>query len=162
MKTVTMAAIAAAMGIACAAPASAQIGVEANGARADGRWGGELGIGYSIGLAGFKLTPSVGALIYAEDNGRYYTDSNGGSERCRDSRNGQYADNDRCDNTKAKPYGRVEATYSIPLFATVGAGVRLGSDVRPYGTIGLPLLPKLKIKGNAGPKYFAAGLTLGY
>ncbi len=162
MKKLAMAAIAAAMGVACAAPAAAQVGVEANGARADGRWGGELGIGYSIGTAGFKLTPSVGALFYAGDNDRYEKQDNGGSPRCRDTSNGQYADSDLCNNTKVKPYGRVEATYSIPLFATVGGGVRFGRDVRPYGTIALPLAPKLKVKGNAGPKYFAAGLTLGY
>jgi len=63
----------------------------------------------------------------------------------------------------ASIYGRVEATYTLPAFATVGAGVRFsGDDPRPYATIAMPLVPKVKVKGNVGPKYYAVGLTLGY
>ena len=62
-----------------------------------------------------------------------------------------------------KLYGRVEAAYNLPAFATIGAGVRFsGDNTRPYATIALPLIPRLKVKGNIGPKYYAAGLTLGY
>lgn len=63
----------------------------------------------------------------------------------------------------ASLYGRVEATYTLPAAATIGAGVRFsGDDPRPYATIAMPLMPKLRIKGNLGPKYYTAGLTLGY
>ncbi|MFC4593883.1 hypothetical protein [Sphingobium tyrosinilyticum] len=63
----------------------------------------------------------------------------------------------------AELYGRVEATYSLPAFATIGAGVRFSSDnTRPYATIAMPIIPKLRVKGNVGPKYYAVGLTLGY
>ena len=63
----------------------------------------------------------------------------------------------------AKLYGRVEATYSLPAFATIGAGVRFSADnSRPYATIAMPVIPKLRVKGNVGPKYYAVGLTLGY
>ena len=63
----------------------------------------------------------------------------------------------------AKLYGRVEATYSLPAFATIGAGVRFsGDNTRPYATIAMPIIPKLRVKGNVGPKYYAVGLTLGY
>jgi len=63
----------------------------------------------------------------------------------------------------AKLYGRVEATYSLPAFATIGAGVRFsGDNSRPYATIAMPVIPKLRVKGNVGPKYYAVGLTLGY
>lgn len=62
-----------------------------------------------------------------------------------------------------KLYGRVEATYSLPTFATIGAGVRFsGDNARPYATIAMPILPRLRVKGNVGPKYYTAGLTLGY
>jgi len=60
-----------------------------------------------------------------------------------------------------KSYGRVEATYSIPLAATIGAGIRIGDEVRPYGTVALPLAPTLSLMGNAGPYYFALGLRVG-
>lgn len=62
-----------------------------------------------------------------------------------------------------KLYGRVEAAYSIPLFATIGAGVRFsGDNTRPYATLAMPIIPKLRAKANVGPKYYAVGLTLGY
>lgn len=60
-------------------------------------------------------------------------------------------------------YGRVEATYTIPLSLTLGAGVRVsGDNLRPYGTVAMPLIPMLKLKGNVGPKYYGVGLTFGY
>ena len=60
-------------------------------------------------------------------------------------------------------YGRLEATYQIPLSLRFGVGVRIsGDEPRAYGTIAMPILPKVAIKGNAGPKYVAIGLTLGY
>ncbi|MEC3909962.1 hypothetical protein U5A82_05585 [Sphingobium sp. CR2-8] len=66
-------------------------------------------------------------------------------------------------NGDTKLYGRVEAAYSIPLFATIGAGVRVsGDNTRPYATLALPVFPKLRAKANVGPKYYAVGLTLGY
>jgi hypothetical protein len=62
-----------------------------------------------------------------------------------------------------KLYGRVEAAYTIPLSARIGAGARIsGDDVRPYATVAMPLLPKVRAKANVGPKYYAVGLTLGY
>lgn len=62
-----------------------------------------------------------------------------------------------------KLYGRVEATYALPAFATIGAGVRFsGDNTRPYAIIAMPIIPKLRVKGNVGPKYYAVGLTLGY
>jgi hypothetical protein len=63
----------------------------------------------------------------------------------------------------ARLYGRVEAAYTIPLSATIGAGLRVSADeARPYATLAFPLLPKLRAKANAGPSYYALGLTLGY
>lgn len=163
MKTIVRAVLGALLTAATADPAAAQLGAEANGARADGRWGGELGLGYAFRLApGFKITPTAGVLVYKGDNDRYYEDSNGGSPRCRDSTNGQYAASEDCDNTAVRAYGRVEATYSIPLSVTFGAGVRVGDDVRPYGTLAVPIGSGFEVKGNAGPHYFAAGLRVGF
>jgi hypothetical protein len=71
MKGLTRAALAAALGIGAASAAQAGIGAEAMGARADGHWGGELGAGYSWGLAGFSITPGAGVLV-ANDHTRLY------------------------------------------------------------------------------------------
>lgn len=60
-------------------------------------------------------------------------------------------------------YGRVEASYTLPASLTLGAGVRVSGDhVRPYGTVAMPIIPMLKLKGNVGPKYYGVGLTFGY
>jgi hypothetical protein len=148
-----------------ATPAVAAGGLvlEANGARAQERWGGELGVGYGFGAGGFKLRPMIGAFLYRGDNDRYYTDTfSNGQSRCRDRTNGQFADDANCENIDAEPYGRVEAVYAIPLVAEVGAGVRISEEkARPYGTVAFSA-SKLRIKANLGPKYVAAGLQLGF
>ena len=64
-------ALAALLALGGATAASAGIGAEANGTRADGHWGGELGAGYSFGMAGFSLTPGIGVLV-ANDYTRAY------------------------------------------------------------------------------------------
>ena len=140
--------------------ASAQIAVEGNGARAQQRWGGELGIGYDVEVGPFTLRPIVGALIHSDDNDRYIEDDlDNGQTRCRDTSNGQFANDDLCDNTALKPYGKVEATVTVPLVAEFGAGARISSDrMRIYGTAAINLLPKIKLKGNVGDRYVALGL----
>lgn len=161
MNLFARAALAAALATAPAA-ASAQLVLEANGARASGVWGGELGLGYRIGAGGFALTPAIGAFLYKGDNDRYYVDEfSNGQSRCRDRTNGQFADDYLCNNIAAKAYGRVEATYTIPAGPEIGGGARFAVDekVRPYGTVALALGPKLKLKGNVGDRYYALGVS---
>ena len=63
----------------------------------------------------------------------------------------------------ARAYGRVEATYTIPASLTIGAGLRVSSaHTRPYATVAMPLLPKVRLKGNLAPKYYTAGLTVSF
>lgn len=150
------------LAVAFACPAAANVVLEGNGAYNEEQWGGELGIGYSIGAGGFALTPSVGAFLYQRDNDRYFKDDNGGNSRCRDSSNGQYADDEKCDNLGAKAYGRVEATYTVPASITFGLGARISNEVRPYATAAVPLGPRIQLKGNAGPHYYAAGLRVSF
>ncbi|MBT2189218.1 hypothetical protein [Sphingobium nicotianae] len=119
-----------ALGLATAPAQAEGIGAEADYARANGGWGTEIGAGYALGIAGFRLTPGAGVYIRDGD-----TDL----------------------------YGRIEATVALPMTARIGAGVRFSADdPRPYATIAMPLLPKVAIKANAGPKYVSLGLTLGY
>jgi hypothetical protein len=161
MRSICLAAFGAALTF-LSSPAAAQLTAEGNGARAEDRWGGELGIGYGLGAAGFKLTPLVGAFLYAGDNDRYARDDNGGSSRCRDTETGRYADDDSCSNTVVKPYAKLEATYAIPLVATVGAGLRVSeAATTPYGTLAFTLAPAIKLKGNVGDGYYALGLRVG-
>ncbi len=63
---------------------------------------------------------------------------------------------------KTKVYGRIEAAYTLPASFTVGVGVRLQDEARPYATVAFPLLPKVAIRGNLGAHYYAIGLKVGY
>jgi len=165
MKKCIAAALAAASIGLCSAPASANgIALEANGARAHDVWGGELGLGYNLNIGPFTLRPIAGAFVYKGDNDRYVrsTFSNGQS-RCRDLTNGQFATDEKCDDTAVKAYGKIEGTFEIPAVAEVGAGVRFSSEkARPYGTVGFALAPKIKVKANAGPSYYALGLQAAF
>jgi hypothetical protein len=142
-----------------AAPAPAGPAAEANFAHADGRWGAELGLGYGFGTAGFTIRPMAGALVYRGGEDRY--DRIGGN--CVDSHGGGTVHDWRCENLGARAYGKVAATYAIPLFGEVGLGGRYSGDkLRGYATAAFSFLPKLKLKANAGPHYGAAGLSLGF
>lgn len=161
MRKVLYGAIAAALAIGLPASANANgLTLEANGARAESVWGGELGVGYNLTFSGFTLRPIVGAFIYRGDNDRYESNTfSNGQTRCRDMRTGQFAADEKCDNTAAKAYGKVEATYTFAGFAEIGGGARYsGDEVRPYGTVAVSLAPKIKVKANAGDKYYALGL----
>lgn len=145
-----------------ASPAAAQVGFEANGAYSEEVWGGELGVGYSVKAGPMSFRAVGGAFIYKGDNDRYFMDNNGGNPRCRDRANGHYASDIKCDDTAVKPYGRAEALFTTPKGFSLGAGARISDEVRPYGTVAFRIGPKAKIKGNAGPHYYALGVTLGF
>ncbi len=155
-------ALAAAGTLAMAAPASAQVALEANVARSEGRWGAELGAGYTVlAIDNFRITPMVGVFMHDKNNDRYEIADVAGDLRCRNVATGRPVDRDRCDSKGRKLYGRVEATLGIPLAGiNAGAGARItGGDFRPYFTASAPLLPMVDIKGNAGSKFLAAGLS---
>ena len=61
-----------------------------------------------------------------------------------------------------KVYGRVEAAYTLPAALTIGLGVRVEDEARVYGTVAIPVLPKVAIKGNLGDHYGAIGLKIGF
>jgi hypothetical protein len=162
-KLIAAAATAAAL---IAAPAALANGVmvEANGARAHSEWGGELGIGYNLSLGGFSLRPIGGVFIYKGDNDRYYEDDlSNGQTRCRDTSNGQFADDEKCNDAAVKPYGKIEATYTLLGSLEFGGGARFSSEkVRAYGTTSVPLAPLVRLKGNIGDRYYAIGLRAGF
>lgn len=134
--------------------------LEANGARAQDRWGGELGLGYTLDAGGFSIRPIGGVFVHAGDDDRYERDTfRNGQSRCRDTETGQFASDSKCTNLDVKWYAKLEATYTIPLGPEIGGGARFSSEkLRPYGTIGFGLGPNLRLKGNVGANYYAAGI----
>ena len=163
MKSYFFVAVAAAVALPSTALANS-VALEANATKAESIWGGELGVGYNLSKGPFTLRPMVGAFIYQRDNNRYYEQTTyTGQTICRDSTNGQFAASERCDNTAVKAYGKIEATVTLVGIAEVGGGARYSGDkVRPYGTAAFSILPKLKVKANAGAEYYAVGLLASF
>ena len=140
---------------ATATPATAQVQAEANVARSEGQWGGELGVGMPvIQDGGISLTPMVGVFVYDHNTDGYYED-NGCYARADDARVSSH----HCDSTGTKLYARLEATYKIPALVSLGVGARfMGSQVRPYGTVSMPLAPLFDVKADLGDHYLSAGV----
>lgn len=66
-------------------------------------------------------------------------------------------------NDDSRAFARLEAGLSIPLVARFAIGARyIGSEVKPYGSVGMPIFPKLTLKANGGPHYAALGLSVGF
>jgi hypothetical protein len=161
MKAIAAAMIA--MAAAQAAPAAGLV-VEGSGARSEGSWGVEGSLGYRIGMLGFAITPAIGAFATRSDTTRYLEQPDpAGGTQCRDSQSGAIVRDFRCENADFRPFGRIEATYAIPLIAEAGVGVRVTKDSTvPYGTVAVPIFPMAKLKGNVGDGYAALGLRVGF
>jgi len=164
MKKLFCAAAAVAVALSVPTQAVAQLGGEATGGKAEGQWGGELGVGYSFRFGPISVRPIGGAFIYKGNNDRYYNQTmSNGETRCRDRSNGQFAKDAKCNDVAAMFYGKLEATVSIPMFAEVGVGGRfMDGEVRPYGLVSVPLAPKVRIVGAGGQEYFSLGVRLGF
>lgn len=140
-----------------ATPAMAStVTAEANVARAEGDWGGELAVGVPvIQDGGFSITPGVGAFFHKRDHDGYYAD---GSDCFRSSDDAQVSDG-KCDNSGTRLFAKLEATYRLPVSLAVGVGARfIGGDLRAYGTASMPLAPHFDVKANIGDHYLAAGV----
>lgn len=139
-----------------AQPVAAQVVAEANVARTEGDWGGELAAGVPvISDGGFSITPGVGAFFHHRGHPGY--DEDGG--QCFNKDTGDQVSDGKCDNSGTKIFGKVEATYRLPASLAVGIGARfISGDLRAYGTVAMPVLPHVDVKGNLGDHYIAAGL----
>lgn len=163
MKLWVKAMLAAGLGVGAAQGASAQV-IDAGIAQAEGRWGVEGALGVRLGGLGFAITPSVGLFAHRGDDDRYMEEPDpAGGTQCRDTRDGDLDRDFYCENADFKPFGRVEATFAIPLIAEVGAGVRVSeAQTVPYATVAMPIFPMVKLKGNLGDGYGALGLRVGF
>lgn len=150
------AALAAVPVLIAASPAAAHVVAEANVARSEGDWGGELAVGVPvISDGGFSITPGVGAFFHHRDHPGYDEVSG----QCVNTGTGNQVSSGKCDNSGTKIFGKVEATYRLPASFALGIGARfIGGDLRAYGTVAMPLAPHFDIKGNLGDHYLAAGI----
>jgi hypothetical protein len=120
----------------------------------------ELSAGYRFQFAIFDITPLAGSFITSHHGYQERLDTSG-FEHCFASGGGIVGD-ENC-RAKTRGFGAIEAGVNIPLAARVAVGGRyIGSQIRPYGSVAVPLFSKLGIKVNGGQHYIAAGLNLGF
>lgn len=144
---------------ACAHANSFQFNL--NGARSYGRWGGEISAGYRVQFAIFDVTPLAGSFLMGNGHGYEEKADSQGFAHCFGPADTIVNDH-RCD-TKSRGFAALEAGVTIPLAARIAVGARyIGSSVKPYGSVAMPLFSKLSIKVNGGQHYAAAGLNLGF
>ena len=145
-----------ALATVAATPAAATITADANVARSEGSWGGELAVGMPvIEDGGFAITPGVGVFFHKRDHDGYFEDDS----QCFRRSDGERVGDGHCDDSGTKIFGKVEATYRLPMALAFGVGARfIGNDLRAYGTAAMPLVPFIDGKINIGDNYLAAGV----
>ncbi|TCM19831.1 hypothetical protein EDF56_103476 [Novosphingobium sp. PhB165] len=151
-----LAVLAGASALAATPAMASVVTAEANLARSEGDWGGELAVGVPVVQdGGFEITPGVGLFFHDRDHPNYYHDNGD----CFSKQSGNQVSGGKCDNSGTTIFAKLEATYRLPMSLAVGVGARLtGDNLRPYGTVSMPVFPHLNLKGNVGDHYLAAGL----
>lgn len=165
MRMIKLAMLGAVMAVAPIASVQAKgFGGEALGTRAQGEWGGELGVGYNAQLGPIAIRPIGGIFVHKGDNDRYYDDTfSNGQSRCRDGQTGQFASDSKCTNIAVDWYAKAEVAYIASAVFELGGGARFSSEkVRPYGMAAFRLNPTLKLKGSGGPHYYSLGISAGF
>ncbi|EIZ80954.1 hypothetical protein WSK_0346 [Novosphingobium sp. Rr 2-17] len=142
--------------VAATPAAASTVTAEANVARGEGDWGGELAVGVPLVQdGGFALTPGAGVFFHNRDHDGY--DSEG--SQCVRRSDGADVSDGKCDGSGTKLFARVEATYRLPTSLAFGVGARyISGDLRAYGTVAMPLAPHFDVKANLGDHYLSAGI----
>jgi len=157
IKFVLAAALAATA--SCASANSLQFNL--NGARSYGRWGAEISAGYRVQFAIFDITPLAGSFLSKRDHDYGERLDSQGFGHCFGP--GNTIVNDHYCRNNTRGFAALEAGVSIPLAARIAVGARyIGSEVKPYGSVAVPIFPKFALKVNGGQHYAAAGLNFGF
>lgn len=152
--------LAAALAASASAASANSIQINAGAAHSYGRWGAEISAGYRFQFAIFDVTPLAGSFLSSR-NGYGERLDTGGFPHCFATGGGIVSDQ-HC-RSKTQGFGAIEAGVSIPLAARIAVGGRyIGHEIRPYGSVAVPLFPKIGIKVNGGQHYVAAGLNLSF
>jgi hypothetical protein len=131
------------------------------------------GVGVQLGRLWANFTPAD-VTMYPGDTGPYYRDYfDNGQSRCRDSRNGQFADDLNCVAIDVKYAYSVDALLMLPGTSGrtpvfVGAGRRFARDGfdQWFGSAGVAWIPvqsRLIViaRGNFGDSYASALFSVG-
>ncbi|MFC3213667.1 hypothetical protein [Novosphingobium panipatense] len=92
-----------ALATVAATPAAATITADANVARSEGSWGGELAVGMPvIEDGGFAITPGVGVFFHKRDHDGYFEDDS----QCFRRSDGERVGDGHCDDRERRSSAR--------------------------------------------------------
>jgi hypothetical protein len=152
--------LAVALTAGASAASANSVQVNAAAAHSYARWGAEISAGYRFQFAIFDVTPLAGSFLSARNGYGERLDTSG-FPHCFATGGGIVSDH-YC-RSKAQGFGAIEAGVSIPLAARIAVGSRyIGHEIRPYGSVAVPLFPHIGVKVNGGQHYVAAGLNLSF
>ena len=134
------------------------------GEGADAFAGGSAGLLFQRG----RFVATVDAnmdVVSGGDTGPYYYDSS--VDRCRDSRNGEFARDELCRNSQLYFAATGDVNYTIPQTrAFIGGGARLGAVSTPYVSGGISATPLdgfgILFKGRAWTDYLYVGALFSF
>jgi hypothetical protein len=124
--------------------------------------GGELELTYTADFDKFSINFSpLSAIMYKDDDKNYRKETfRNGNEVCRDIRNGQFSEKSNCNKVGIDYAAIIGADYKLAKNFTVGAGVRIGEKIKPYGNISiLNDLNSFGLRARAGQKYMSIDLV---
>jgi len=122
--------------------------------------GAELGLGARYIAGGLRLTGMAGGFLHANQDDRYRSETFGnGNTVCRDTTNGQFADDANCAPDVAA-YAKLEASWLFDGGLEIGAGARFSDgQTSPYGTLGYVWPGGASIYAAGGQDYAGLGLA---
>ncbi|MCI4645758.1 MAG: hypothetical protein MRY64_13340 [Hyphomonadaceae bacterium] len=141
-------------------------------AQKDWSWGGHLSGGYAFeGQEGGELEAAVSiqykdwarlnlipvnVVFYEDEDSPFYNDTfSNGQSRCRDSRNGQFADDSEC--APAADYrAGAEALVLLNQNFGLGGGVLVGDEAMPFASAGVEFGKYFGLYVRGGDDYAAA------
>lgn len=136
---------------------------EISAARVKDTVGAEVGFGAKLKAGDFALKPQLVAFVYDGETPGFETQTQrNGSTICRNTSNGQYAEDSNCVSMKVSAALKLELTYAMGAWGELGVGARVDKETRtPYVAYTKAVSPSMALKLSGGRDYVGLGLVFG-
>jgi hypothetical protein len=124
--------------------------------------GAEVQFGYQKTFTSWRLNIiPVSGILYRKDDSRYREETfSNGQTVCRDTTNGQFADDDKCNQTRFD-YGFIGgADFLVTDRFNLGAGIRIGKETDIFAMAGYRVWEHVSVQLKAGADYRSIGLSM--
>jgi hypothetical protein len=126
--------------------------------------GAEVEFGYQKTFTSWRLNIiPLSGIFYRKDDSRYREETfSNGQTVCRDTTNGQFADDDKCNQT-GFDYGFIGgAEFLVTDRFHLGAGIRIGKETDIFAMAGYRVWERVSVQVKAGADYRSIGLFMNF